>query len=142
MAGLALITVLGCSSETVTVQEPADDTNLSQKAVNGQQGESEKEAAAIVSDTSSARAQDTAVSSKTAPPIIGQLRGRNHTIIIHASSDGPRFTVTTPDGRVVAAALTSDEIRATHPEIYDTYKKTLAQYDKYIDASISVEATR
>jgi hypothetical protein len=78
-------------------------------------------------------------SSKTAPPNIGQLRGRNHTIIIHAGADGPRFTVTTPDGRVIAAALTADEMRAAHPGLYDTYKKTFAQYDTYIDASISIQ---
>ena len=75
---------------------------------------------------------------KELPPIIGHFVGRTHTITIHASSEEPRFTVATADGRVLVEALSASEIAEKYPEIYKLYRSTFAQSDGYLDAIISV----
>jgi hypothetical protein len=83
---------------------------------------------------------DDRVGSKVAPPIIGQLKSRHHLTLIHTSSDGPRFTVSTHDGKVVAAALTLDEIQSQLPEIYKLYKDTFATRGGTIDSGSYLDA--
>src|SRR5207249_513278 len=75
---------------------------------------------------------------KELPPIIGHFVGRMHTITMHASSEGPRFTVATADGHVLVEALSASEIAEQYPEIYKLYRSTFAQSDGYLDASSSV----
>ncbi len=77
-------------------------------------------------------------------PVVGELRSRKHTIIIYSAPAGPRFTVHGTDGLVIATALTADEMRERHPDIYETYKSTFAQGNSSLDASVDVSggATR
>jgi hypothetical protein len=67
---------------------------------------------------------------------IGSFRGRDHTVIIYSTSDGPRFTVTTAGGEVLAERLSGDEIEAELPDVYKTYKHTFATSDNYLDARL------
>lgn len=94
----------------------------------------------VTVEVGTSKKPDDRVGSKITPPIIGQLKSRHHTILIHTGSDGPRFTVATLDGKVIAAALTVDQMQAQHPEIYRTYKESFANYEGYLDASIHQEA--
>jgi len=68
---------------------------------------------------------------------IGSFRGRDHTITIYTTSDGPRFTVTSAGGKVLAEKLSAGEIEAELPDIYKTYKNTFAASDNYLDARAS-----
>ena len=88
-----------------------------------------------------AKIPDELVGSKITPPIIGQLKSRKHTILIHTASDGPRFTVTTHDGKVIAAALSVSEMQAMHPDIFKTYKESFANFESYLDASVHLDAS-
>ena len=63
------------------------------------------------------------------------LKGREHTITIYSAPDGPRFTVATVDGKVMADQLSADEMRQQHPGIYKTYKSSFAGSDAHLDAS-------
>jgi hypothetical protein len=80
---------------------------------------------------------------EAALPVIGQLRSSKHHIIIYAFEDGPRFTVATPQGTVIATVLSADEMRVRHPEIFEMYKSTFAGSGGYLDASAgTVQAIR
>jgi hypothetical protein len=68
--------------------------------------------------------------------VVGQLRSRKHTIIIYSAPAGPRFTVQRMDGFVIAAALSADEMRERHPDIYETYKSTFAGGASSLDARV------
>jgi hypothetical protein len=129
LGAVASLCPIGCSSKL-----PAQSNTL---------GESpSKSAPEIVTSVVSAdgSSETSSVTSKNAPPVIGQLKSRHHTILIHTGSDGPRFTVATLDGNVIAEALSVDEIQAQHPEIYKTYKESFANYEVYLDASIHPNA--
>ena len=65
-----------------------------------------------------------------APIVI--VKGREHTITIHS---GPRFTVATNDGKVLANQLSTAEIRQKLPEIYKTYESSFAGGAGHLDAS-------
>ncbi len=148
LGALTCMVIVGCGSRpTADVSHAPASTNGHQVSGNidgetrGSDDSTSHSAAAQVAEDGPGK--DTAnpnVASKIAPPIIGQLKGRQHTIIIHTASDGPRFTITTPDGRVVATALSVDEIRAQHPSIFKAYEQTFAQGGAYLDASLGPEA--
>ncbi|GEM_PF-5885486 len=72
--------------------------------------------------------------------VVGQLRSREHTIIIYAGATEPRFTVQGKDGTVIAAALTGDEMRERHPAIYQTYRSTFARNNHFLDAGVDASA--
>jgi len=48
--------------------------------------------------------------------VIGSLEGRDHTIHIHATPDGPRFTITDQAGGVLASRLTAEQVYRRFPE--------------------------
>ncbi len=50
-------------------------------------------------------------------PALGELIGRNHVILIHASPDGPLYTVCRPDGATLRRHLFADEVRSAFPDI-------------------------
>jgi hypothetical protein len=68
---------------------------------------------------------------------IGQLKGRQHTLMIYSSQDGPRFTVVAADGTVMAEQLSVDQLRAQLPEVYESFETTIAG-SGYL-ASVGVE---
>lgn len=71
-----------------------------------------------------------------APIVI--IRGRDHSITVFAASGGPRFTVATLDGAVIAAELSADEMQRQQPEIYERYRSSFAACaEGALDASLS-----
>lgn len=144
LSAFAFVGYAGCSSKPSADLPGTPVYSVVQKVSADPDGQSPamdestvaSDATQTAKDNNGPESVNSNVTSKIAPPIIGQLRGRHHTIVIHIASDGPRFTVTTPDGRVVAAALSSDEMRAKHPAIYKTYEQSFAQGGAYLDASI------
>ena len=48
---------------------------------------------------------------------LGELRGQHFRILIHASPAGPRHTVISPDGVVLARGLTAAEVEAEFPAL-------------------------
>jgi hypothetical protein len=127
--------LIGCSSKPAGSQpntrtgSPTESTSVIVTPVDS------TEASSATTAVRTGTNPDEKGASKTTPPIIGQLKSRHHTILIHTGSDGPRFTVATLDGKVIAEALSVDEMQAQHPEIYETYKSSFAKYDGYLDAS-------
>ena len=72
---------------------------------------------------------------------LGSLRGRQHEIRIHSSVDGPRYTISTLDGKILAVEATIDELRANHSELFETIRSTIALRGGYLDASAGVEGS-
>jgi hypothetical protein len=132
--------LVGCSSKPVgglpTSRTSSQSDTVSEAATSSESTGESSATAEVGTD----RKPDDRVGSKITPPIIGQLKSRHHTILIHVGSDGPRFTVSTLDGKVVAAALTMDEMHAQHPEIYKLYKDTFAKEVGSLDASNYLDA--
>jgi hypothetical protein len=48
---------------------------------------------------------------------LGELVGRNHSVVIHATPDGPRYTALDGLGNVIAADLMADEVYQLLPDV-------------------------
>ena len=68
--------------------------------------------AAAIEDHSSARSLD-----RTHWPIIGELWSPRRIIRLHAGPEGTLYTVCSPDGTVLGAQLTGDELTRAFPDI-------------------------
>lgn len=68
--------------------------------------------AAATEDHSSARSLD-----RTHWPIIGELWSPRRIIRLHAGPEGTLYTVCSPDGTVLGAQLTGDELTRAFPDI-------------------------
>ena len=68
--------------------------------------------AAATEDHSSARPPD-----RTHWPIIGELWSPRRIIRLHAGPEGTLYTVCSPDGTVLGAQLTGDELKRAFPDI-------------------------
>ena len=68
--------------------------------------------AAAIEDHSSARSLD-----RTHWPIIGELWSPRRIIRLHAGPEGTLYTVCSPDGTVLGAQLTGDELKRAFPDI-------------------------
>jgi len=66
-------------------------------------------------------------------PELGALSTARHVVRITQSADGPRYTIETKDGEVIAAERTWDELRAEHPTIVDALDGATA---RPLDASV------
>lgn len=51
-------------------------------------------------------------------PVIGYLAGRDNTIIIKSGPNGPLYSVTAKDGRVLHRDLSAEQLQAKAPDIY------------------------
>ena len=71
---------------------------------------------------------------------IGSLKGRNHTVTFYSTPEGPRFTVSTVDGRVLGQQLSVDQLRAQLPQVYEEFKSSIAGLGGYLDARSSLDA--
>jgi hypothetical protein len=66
-------------------------------------------------------------------PLIGSLQTRDQTLNIYATGFGPRYVVTTRDGRVMSQLLTQGELAARHRELHDALQTSTANF---IDARV------
>ena len=140
-AGVAALCLSGCWQNSSTAPTLLANRAAESESVAPIPNEAPDVENVVVLETPESASTENIVDVKQAPPVIGQLRSRKHSILIHVGSDGPRFTVSTLDGRVIATALSIDEMQAQHPEIYKLYKDTFAKYDGYLDASSSLDAS-
>lgn len=72
---------------------------------------------------------------------IGSLRGRDHTVAFYSTPEGPRFTVSTVDGKVLGEQLSVEQLRAQLPKVYEEFKSSIAGPGGYLDASSSLDAS-
>ena len=118
-ASIAVVCLAGCSAKTshdqvvgVTIEQIGEESGVTADAVSG---------------------TNTAEQPRANPIVI--VKGREHTITIYSSADGPRFTVATNDGKVLADRLNADGIRQQLPEIYKAYESSFAGGGSHLDAS-------
>ena len=64
------------------------------------------------------------VEAPAAKPVIVKLVGRHETITVHS---GGRLSVHDAGGKLVAHEVTREELRRTHPEIYQRMDPALAE---------------
>ncbi len=57
---------------------------------------------------------------------LGQLRTRDARITLLASASGPRFTVHSPDGTLLAKRLTEAQLARELPKIYERIRSSVA----------------
>ena len=91
--GLALILIVGTLTGVAIFSRPS-------------------RSAAAIEDHSSARSLD-----RTHWPIIGELWSPRRIIRLHAGPEGTLYTVCSPDGTVLGAHLTGDELTRAFPDI-------------------------
>lgn len=69
--------------------------------------------------------------------VIGTLQFRDRALVVSASGAGPRFTVRDQAGQVVFAELDEGALRATDPELWETYRNATVRGDgPYLDARL------
>jgi hypothetical protein len=63
--------------------------------------------------------------------ILVYIKSRDYLLAVHTWSGegdtGPRFTVTTTDGRELMSEVSSDELRMHYPELYESYRTSYAE---------------
>jgi len=65
----------------------------------------------------------------TALPIVGHLELRDKNITILAGPDGPLYTVSSKDGKVLDRGLDAQEMQAKYPVLYEKLKTGTAGND-------------
>jgi|ERR1041384_5256126 hypothetical protein len=63
---------------------------------------------------------------RTTYPVIGFLAGRDDVITIKAGPQGPLYSVTTKDGRVLYQDLSAEQLQAKAPDIFRIIKGSVA----------------
>ncbi len=58
--------------------------------------------------------------------VIAYLKSRDHLLAIYSSPDGPRFDVSTVDGKLLVANVSLSELEQRHPELYRSYQSGYA----------------
>ena len=56
-------------------------------------------------------------------------------VTFYSTSKGPRFTVSTLDGKVLGEQLSVEELRAQLPDVYESFKSSIAGGHADLDAS-------
>ena len=59
------------------------------------------------------------------PPSLGEFRSRNHTVTIHSGEKELLFTITSADGKVLAAELSVEQLERDHPELFRIYESAV-----------------
>lgn len=62
-----------------------------------------------------------------ARPSLGEFRSRNHTVTIHSGERELLFTITSPEGKVLAAELSADQLKRGHPELFKIYESAVGR---------------
>ena len=119
LASACFLCVGGCASETVPA-ESGDGAAVAPSAVHSSASVADADRAVPVSATS-----ESAQPSKTNALVIGHLKGRDHTLTIYSSADGPRFTVS-KEGKVLATEISLDQLRARHRDLFQKYQGAFA----------------
>ncbi len=75
--------------------------------------------------------------------VLGHLQSRDRkvTFYVGPAGDGPRFTVRSRDGQVLAAGLTDNELKAHDPALYRMFQSTMARnnvHARSLDASLNL----
>jgi hypothetical protein len=68
-------------------------------------------------------------------PAIVRLRARSGILTIHPGDSGPRYSVETEDGTVIAAQATEEELRRVAPDLYGIVRTARAE-NAYLDATL------
>ena len=64
---------------------------------------------------------------KPGRPSLGEFRSRNHSVTIHSGEKELLFTITSPDGKVLAAELSAEQLERSHPELYRIYESAVGR---------------
>lgn len=67
-------------------------------------------------------------------PVVGQLKTRNHLIVIQNSPGGLLFTIKTHEGTVVEHQITEDWIASTLPDLHEILIRGIARPQSPSDA--------
>ena len=106
--------ISGCAANrTVATRQPA--TPEIQAAV---MADAPVRAPHATADSSRHSSDDEISGSAEAAAQIVRLVGRDNVITITTGPHGPLYAATSPDGQVIAQAMTLDELRASRPDIY------------------------
>lgn len=120
---ITLSWLVGCSSA------PSQDRTV---------GRSEEPPAPAVASAVKSDEPEAAVSGTP----IGSLQGRKHTLTFYSTPEGPRFSVSTLDGDVLGEQMSVDQLRAQLPDVYETFKSSIAGTGGNMDASLRLGASR
>jgi hypothetical protein len=63
-------------------------------------------------------------------PVIVHLEMRNEVVTVMSGYEGPAYTVTAKDGRILGEYLSEQELRARLPDIHRFLKTSYAENDK------------
>ena len=66
--------------------------------------------------------------------VLGKLVTQDRVLTVVTSDDGPRFWVSTREGRVLSHDLSSEELDSRHRDLADVYRVGTAR--PYLDASV------
>ena len=61
--------------------------------------------------------------------VLLELEGRHHTITVTTGADGPRYSMSSSDGKVVFANLDMAQLRAQYPDISERLESAIAGKD-------------
>jgi hypothetical protein len=74
-------------------------------------------------------------------PVLGKLVTHDEVLTIVATDRGPRFSVTTRDGRLVSRELTEGELAERHQDLAGVYRTgTASRAAPYLDATLDQRA--
>ncbi len=61
--------------------------------------------------------------------VLGHLQSRDRKVTFYAgpADDGPRFTIRDRDGQVIAAGLTTNELKVREPDLFHIYQSSMAK---------------
>ncbi len=59
--------------------------------------------------------------------VIVYLKSRRHIVTVYSSSEGPKFGLSSRDGKLLAAELSVSELKDQYPELYRMYNSSYAE---------------
>jgi hypothetical protein len=63
-----------------------------------------------------------------AGPVVGHVRTRDATVTIRAGADGPLYTVRSPEGEILVAGVTGEELAARFPGLGEVVEHGVADW--------------
>lgn len=69
--------------------------------------------------------------------VIGTLRTRRGQVTVLSTVSGPRYTLRGADGQVLTADAGLDELRESHPEVFQLLNASTAEPEAVLDASVA-----
>ena len=108
-AGIAFILFCSCTSESSRHNSDASRPGGTEIRNSAASISGEKQSGA-------AQAEDGPLA------VIGHLEFRDKVVTIFSSSSGPRYTIATKEGKMIAARLGEEELLAEFPDLYQSIK--------------------